>query len=326
VIGGLATAPFSIAYFNQVSTYGLIANLMALPVMGLIVMPMALIAMLVMPFGIDAPFLTIMGFGMQMVIDIAMTVSSWSDEQVIGRMPSWFLPAVSLSMLWLALFRSKLALLGLAPLLFTTLAAFAAPDERPSLIIHEQGDLILISDGGRVATNKARPNSFIFEQWQRGLRIDVQTDPPIVEKLEGDKPPLDELKLKLKSLIEESQSGKGRFYCLANIACIANVQSFGTIIQISDPALLGAACDMGDIVITPIRTRMQKCFSGALFYSATTMRSTGTLEFYDNPTDATKMIVKAALDDKRRPWTMHRYYDWRSDSFPLRSGISDSGG
>lgn len=319
VIGGLATAPFSIAYFNQVSTYGLIANLMAMPVMGLIVMPMALIAMLVMPLGIDGPFLTVMGLGMQMVIDIALTVSSWSDEQVIGRMPSWFLPAVSLSMLWMAVFRSRLALMGCIPLLITSFAAFAAPNERPRLIIHESGDLILVRDGEKVATNKTRPNGFIFEQWQRGLRVDAQNDPPIIDKLSGDKPPLEDLKLKLDQLIERSRSDDGQFHCLSTIACTARMQHYGTIIQIPDPALLGAACDMGDIIITPIRTKMLRCFSGAQFFSATTMRGSGTLEFHDDRDEASKPIVKAALNGKRRPWTMHRYYDWRSDSFSLAS-------
>ncbi|MGG2477763.1 ComEC/Rec2 family competence protein, partial [Rhizobium sp. BR5] len=63
-IGGLSTAIYSVEHFQRVTTYGLFANLAAMPLMSLIVMPFGLIAMLLMPFGLDAPFLKVMGFGM----------------------------------------------------------------------------------------------------------------------------------------------------------------------------------------------------------------------------------------------------------------------
>ena len=42
-IAGLATAPFGAAHFNQIAQFGLIANLASVPVMGLIVMPGAVL-------------------------------------------------------------------------------------------------------------------------------------------------------------------------------------------------------------------------------------------------------------------------------------------
>ena len=38
-VAGLATAPFAAAHFNQIAHYGLLANLLTVPVMGTVVMP-----------------------------------------------------------------------------------------------------------------------------------------------------------------------------------------------------------------------------------------------------------------------------------------------
>jgi len=40
-VAGAATAPYAAAHFNQISHYGLLANLLSVPVMGLVVIPAA---------------------------------------------------------------------------------------------------------------------------------------------------------------------------------------------------------------------------------------------------------------------------------------------
>ena len=51
LIAGFATAPFAAAHFNRIAEYGLVANLMSVPVMGLAVMPSAVVAGLLAPWG-----------------------------------------------------------------------------------------------------------------------------------------------------------------------------------------------------------------------------------------------------------------------------------
>ncbi|MFD2856368.1 ComEC/Rec2 family competence protein [Seohaeicola zhoushanensis] len=50
-IAGAATAPIGAAHFNTLSQYGLIANLLAVPVMGVVVVPSAVLALLLAPSG-----------------------------------------------------------------------------------------------------------------------------------------------------------------------------------------------------------------------------------------------------------------------------------
>ena len=50
-VAGMATAPFAAAHFNQLAHYGLVANLLSVPVMGSVVIPAAVVAALLWPVG-----------------------------------------------------------------------------------------------------------------------------------------------------------------------------------------------------------------------------------------------------------------------------------
>ena len=50
-VAGAATAPVAAAHFNQIAHFGLIANLLSVPLMGVVVMPAALAAAALMPLG-----------------------------------------------------------------------------------------------------------------------------------------------------------------------------------------------------------------------------------------------------------------------------------
>ena len=75
IVAGLATAPFAIFHFDRASQYGLLANVLAMPVVGLLVMPAATAAMLLMPFGLDKWALIAMGKGVGLMLAIAHWVA-----------------------------------------------------------------------------------------------------------------------------------------------------------------------------------------------------------------------------------------------------------
>lgn len=312
LIGGLATAPFSISYFNQYSPYGLIANLLAMPVMGLIVMPFALIGMLLMPFGMDAPFLNIMGFGIQLVIDIAIYVSSWSEEITIGRLPEWILPVLIILLTAAAILRTALALTTIGPISIVIALAIYFPREKPVMVVHESGDHLLVHTEESIYSNRTRPSDFIYSNWKRVFSLKNDPTKPEITKLsesEGMVEGLDVTNL-ITNLLDSADTSEN-FQCVNRKFCILRSDHLGRIAQVYDPKLLGAACDMADIVITPIQSRMTKCRSGAQLFTGRTLRQTGTLEFYldDHRQNGYKII--SALNGEKRPWTVHRYYDWR---------------
>ena len=54
LIASLAVAPFGIYHFHNTQQFAILANLIAIPICNLIVMPAALATLLAMPFGLEA--------------------------------------------------------------------------------------------------------------------------------------------------------------------------------------------------------------------------------------------------------------------------------
>ena len=53
LIASAAVAPFAAYHFHQSQQYAVLANLIAIPICNIIVMPAALAALVVMPFGLE---------------------------------------------------------------------------------------------------------------------------------------------------------------------------------------------------------------------------------------------------------------------------------
>ncbi|SLN54196.1 ComEC/Rec2 family competence protein [Oceanibacterium hippocampi] len=172
LIAGLATAPFAAFHFNHFPHYGLVANLIAVPVTGLWIMPAALAAFLAMPFGLEAWPLALMGAGIDVVIAVAVRIAAWPNAtSAVAAFPDAGLAVIVAGGLWLLLWRRRWRVLGLAgPCLGLLIAAFATP---PDIRVSDSGKLIALraGDGGLLLSTR-QADRFAAETWQRrdGLR------------------------------------------------------------------------------------------------------------------------------------------------------------
>ena len=102
------TSPFAMYHFDRVSTYGVVANLIAVPLTGFWVMPMGMAALLLMPFGLDAPFWYLAARGCDGILWIAHMVSAWPYAVLVTpAMPIAALVAIALGLVGLCLLRSR---------------------------------------------------------------------------------------------------------------------------------------------------------------------------------------------------------------------------
>ena len=63
LVAGLATTPYAAYHFHRLAPYGVLANLLAMPVVSAEVMPMGILGLIAMPFGFDGIFWQAMGWG-----------------------------------------------------------------------------------------------------------------------------------------------------------------------------------------------------------------------------------------------------------------------
>lgn len=168
VVAGLATALFTAWHFQQVSPLGLVANLAAMPVVSVVVMPMAVLAALAMPFGLEAPPLWLMGQGIAAMNAIALWLAGHSAFDATGAIP---LPAVlvltaALAVLTMAESALRWASLPLIGLGIGLVAARGLPD---AFVAEDAGLVALRLADGRIAVNRDRPRAFTIDNWQRAF-------------------------------------------------------------------------------------------------------------------------------------------------------------
>ncbi|WP_085424237.1 ComEC/Rec2 family competence protein [Xaviernesmea oryzae] len=349
LIGGISTAIFSVEHFHRLTTYGLAANLAAMPVISFVVMPAGLIGMLLMPFGLDAPFLKLMGLGLEAVIAIARHVADWGGDVGIGRQHAWFLTVATAGFLLLTLLRTRLRLLGI-PLLAAALLLSWQERSKPlaDLLVSEDGTMVALPGGEGVATNRSRPPNFVYGQWKRALLIGDPVKPemspprdrPPDTKSPGPKSAGAGANERRDLTSEEAEAARagirrapaGRFICTPRAWCAARTAEGVIVAAVEDGRYAGAACDAANFVIAP-RARFDRCRSGALMVNGDTLRKTGAIEiFLNGATDIRQWRIHTAIAGQDRPWTRHRNYDWRNKTFnpmlpeALRPLISDSGG
>ncbi len=141
-VAGAATAPYAAWHFNRFARYGLLANLAAVPVMGLVVMPAALVALALMPLGLDAPAWAVVDAGIGWILGVAHLVADWPSAVVPVTKPALAaLVLVTVGGLMVLLLRGAAPkALGLLPLLAGAVLWAAA--ERPALLVAVDGRLV----------------------------------------------------------------------------------------------------------------------------------------------------------------------------------------
>jgi len=164
LVAGLATAPVAAAHFNTLAHYGLAANLLAVPVMGLVVIPAAVLAAVLAPFGLDGMGLAAMGVGLRWILGVAHWAAGLPGAQ--GHVPSpgpAVLPMFALGMLVLVLWQGRARLVGMVP----AAAAFLiwAGAERPAVLISEDGALVGVMTAQGRALSKPRGAWFVAGIW-----------------------------------------------------------------------------------------------------------------------------------------------------------------
>lgn len=164
VIAGVATAPYGAAHFNRFTDFGLIANLLTVPVMGAVVMPAGAVAALLAPFGLAAPALWVMEMGVRWILGVAVWIAGWEGAvTAIPEPQAIVLPLVTLGGLWLILWQGRARLAGLAVILAAIGLWTQAP--RPALLIAGNGALVgLMGPEGR-ALSVGRGGGFAAKSW-----------------------------------------------------------------------------------------------------------------------------------------------------------------
>jgi competence protein ComEC len=165
IIATAATTPFTIFHFQTFSFYGVLANIIGIPLTTLWIMPCLLLTYLTLPFGLADVFILGAGWGVNALIQLAHEVAQWPYAKIsFPSMPQGVIASLIIGGLWLCLWKTKWRYFGFLPI---TLACFypliaVAPfayisDDKPVWAV-------MLRDG-RLAVYGKKTEDFTIGQW-----------------------------------------------------------------------------------------------------------------------------------------------------------------
>ncbi|RDL51898.1 hypothetical protein BLJAPNOD_03045 [Ensifer sp. M14] len=336
LIGGLATSVYSAAYFQRLPAYGLLANVLAAPLISIVIMPFGLFAMLLMPFGLEQYPLAVMAWGLDGMLVIARFVTSLDGEFLTGRVGPLAFLLIAFGGIILCVLRTWLAALGGVVLLVGLICLVVEDRQLPAVVVSEDGRLVGLVTDAAIATNRDRPSDFLFSQWQRALAVEshVAPMPALGAAAEGLYPEAKRQSGKATPRVFDpaaatairkdinatlSKASPNVFSCREKQWCVAHSDAGWTVALIENPNLFEVLCDQADLLIVPGSFNERTCSSGqARILSGRLLRLSGAVEIFAEPAlgnQRPSMRFKTSFMSLQRPWERHRAYDWRRGDF-----------
>ena len=177
VIATLATLPITLYIFNRISLQAIIGNLVAIPLMGFLIMPLLLCAVMLMPFGKFSPICFMLDQSIQLMTKVALWTASLPGAGIqVPKPPQAFIWLSVIGGLWLCLWRTRVRYLGIIPLVMSIGLLWVKP--APFYWKAPEGQIYWY-DGTHLSTfAHARHNDFTEEILQRHLGLqDIRYEP-----------------------------------------------------------------------------------------------------------------------------------------------------
>jgi competence protein ComEC len=166
LLAGAASMPFAAYQFQQVQPYWIFANLVAVPLTALWVLPLGLAALALMPFGAAWLALVPMGWGIAVIVACANAIATWPDAMLrVTPMPDGAILLYAAGLAWLCIWRRKKHFLGL-PLMAAALVVYALARPPDALVSPDAKLIALRGPGGFLMLQQKTASKFTLAQWQ----------------------------------------------------------------------------------------------------------------------------------------------------------------
>ena len=158
-------AATALYHFNRAGMFGVLANLIAIPLTSFVVMPLLLLTMLADAVGLAAPVAWLLGKSLDVLIGVASVVAGWPGAVIrLPMMPDVAYAGIVAGGLWLCIWQRRLRFAGALPLAAGLIAALLA--RPPDLLVSGDGRhaAYLVPDG-RLALLRDRAGDYIRDMW-----------------------------------------------------------------------------------------------------------------------------------------------------------------
>ncbi|WP_431192841.1 ComEC/Rec2 family competence protein [Tianweitania aestuarii] len=287
VLAGGATSIFGAYHFQRISPLTLVANLATTPIIGILIMPPAVMAVALMPFGLEAWPLMVMGLGLDLMLGIAHWLANRSPMDAVGIVPASTVILFTMALVLGCFTTTRMRLLAL-PFLVAGVLTFAMR-QVPDLYISEDARLIgMPTADGQIAVNRTRPNAFTTQDWQRAASAMTLVKP--VDDVPADNDP------------------SGNFLCKDDVCTIKHPLG-GSIVSLPEDGDVKAYCGNAAVIVIDDATANSSVCRGkrskVLTKRDLAQNGSATITFDKKSGEA---IIQHALRRPYRPWHDHRRF------------------
>nr|WP_280517629.1 ComEC/Rec2 family competence protein [Falsirhodobacter halotolerans] len=164
VIGGLATGPIAASQFNRYAEYGLLANMLTVPAMGMLMMPGAVLASIFGPLGLPQPGMWLMEAGGRWILAVAHWVAGFGGAvRGIPAPPGPVMPMLYLAALWMVIWPTQARWAALAPM--AVAAGLWMSGARPEVLIAADGGVVGVTTAQGRALSFPTGSGFAAANW-----------------------------------------------------------------------------------------------------------------------------------------------------------------
>lgn len=171
-VASMATAPFSLYHFHRLAVYTSLGNLLAGPLIGLYLMPMILLCLTALPFGVAYYPLKALGFG----IDILNKITDWvahlpHSVWQTDALPLWALVLIVCGGFWLCVWKQRWRFWGVMPIIVGIVPLCLPPEEPVMVFSPNAEDIAVRDDGGNLVMLPRQNDTWVKSLWTENLKL-----------------------------------------------------------------------------------------------------------------------------------------------------------
>jgi competence protein ComEC len=254
LIAGTATAPFAAFHFNRMTVYGVAANLLVTPVVSFMIMPAGVLALMLLPLGLEAIPLAVMQQGLEIMLRIAAWVATWPGAVIpLASFPVSALVAMSLGGIWIVIWQARWRWLGALPLAIGMgIALLSTP---PDVIISNSGHNVAVrGSDGKLGFLSARRDRFDAGMWLSAS---------------GD----------ARDLSEALKDKSRAFDCSAD-HCLSLTETRHWVAVAQEPGAAVLACRYADVLVLSAEEGVSGCGPSTLVFDKSTLAREGAISIW----------------------------------------------
>lgn len=295
ILAGGATTLYGIWHFQRMSPLSLVANLAVMPIVSVLVMPFALLAALLMPLGLEAWPLAVMGKGLDLMLAAANWLSERSPLDETGMIPKSAVILFTVALIVVSVCTTRLRLLALPFLVMGS--AVAIGRDLPQVFISEDARLVAVATGqGSLAVNRTRPSNFTTDNWRRAVGADLFWRATTIREASP------------AELAAHARQKQG-FAC-GEGACAAELPGGGIVALVEEGDALSRWCPLAILIVLQDAAHDGDCGEAAIVIGARELARQGAVEITLSQGSGADRIVRLrhAVAEPFRPWHAHRVY------------------